>query len=188
MNMQGRVSRKKRQSHQQTGDQLRAAFAGNACFAGKQRTLDGQRHVDFRCRVERPQDRSKAGHDLGRAFQRSGREGADAVDLYRLSFSESGDDRDHEPGQKAGFADIQFVRHVDRGTCAFDCQRGSGRRVCRRVRQIRPHAGRFDPDLGSECLGDFDGRLVVSARGVAFKSGFSIGEGGGDDGALGETL
>ena len=34
---------------------------------------------------------------------------------------------------------------------------------------------------------DVDGFHPIP-RGVAFKSGFSIGEGGGDDGALGETL
>ena len=110
--MQGRVSREERQSHQQTGDQLRAAFAGDAGFAREQRTLDGEWHVDFRGRVEWSQDCAEAGHDFGCAFQRSGREGADAVNFDLVAVAESGGERDHQAGQEAGLADVDLFGDI----------------------------------------------------------------------------
>ena len=112
VNMQGRVFRKERQGHQQTGDQLRAAFARDAGLAGKQRALDGERHVDFRSRFERPQDSPEAGHNFGRAFQWSGREGSDAIDFDLVTVSESGNERDHQAGQKARLADVDLFGNI----------------------------------------------------------------------------
>ncbi len=112
MNMQGRVSGKERQGHQQAGDQLRAAFAGNAGLAGKQRALDGERHMDFRFWIERSQDRSEAGHDFGGSFQRSGREGSDSINLDLIAVAESGCERDQQAGQQAGFPDVDLFGNI----------------------------------------------------------------------------
>ncbi len=101
MNMQGRVFGEERQGHDQTGDQLRAAFAGNAGLAGKQRALDGEGHVDFGGGGERSQDRSETGHDFGGSFQRSGRKGSTAINFYLIAVSQSCGERDQEAGQQA---------------------------------------------------------------------------------------
>lgn len=44
-------------------------------------------------------DCAEAGHDFGCAFQRSGREGADAVNFDLVAVAESGGERDHRAGR-----------------------------------------------------------------------------------------
>ena len=167
------------QGGQKAGDELRASFSGNIGPSGDEGAGDLQGEVAVGLAVLansfvtlRIEADSVGGHDVMGIGQRAVQQGFFAGDPYAAG-RKRGQQRDHHAGQEAGFSGVDFFQIQAAGRSA-DTRYNDSVTINRNLR--------------SKGFGGRNGAFVVSAGGIAVQVGSSLGQGGGDDGPLGEAL